>query len=80
MFFQFGSCDLSFSAGVYSACVETPDSCVITSVLSCCWKLSRSVTLEDEGEMMRLEESADGGVMRLEGGAELMELGRVGAG
>ena len=26
---------------------------------------------------MRLEESADGGVMRLGGGAELMELGRV---
>ncbi|XP_020744452.2 BOLA class I histocompatibility antigen, alpha chain BL3-7-like isoform X4 [Odocoileus virginianus] len=34
VFFQFGSCDLSFSAGVYSACMETPDSCVITSVLS----------------------------------------------
>ena len=29
---------------------------------------------------MRLEESADGGVMRLGGGVELMELGRVGAG
>ncbi|XP_065769343.1 BOLA class I histocompatibility antigen, alpha chain BL3-7-like isoform X4 [Muntiacus reevesi] len=34
VFFRFGSCDLSFSAGVYSACMETPDSCVITSVLS----------------------------------------------
>ena len=38
------------------------------------------MTLEDEGELMRLEESADGGVMRLGGGAELMELRRVGAG
>lgn len=37
------------------------------------------MTLEDEGEL-RLEESADGGVMRLGGGAELMELRRVGAG
>ncbi|XP_060259337.1 BOLA class I histocompatibility antigen, alpha chain BL3-7-like isoform X8 [Ovis aries] len=34
VFFQFGSCDLSFSAGVDSACMETPDSCVITSLLS----------------------------------------------